>query len=249
MFTTTSLLPPLELTIQHYIDVFQKVPFMRYFYNSTFLATVGMLTNLFFGSLAGYAFAKLYFRCKRIIFIILLSSMMVPGIVTMVPQFLVIRFFPLFGGNDIFGQGGRGMLNSYWAIITPGAAGAFAVFFMRQFFMTLPNELGDAARIDGMREFNIYLQIYLPLTVPALVTLGVMTFHTGWNNFLWPLIVLNREELMTIQVGLSRFKFNHRSDFGPMMAGTVIATLPMILLFLVAQKSYLRGIAFSGIKN
>jgi multiple sugar transport system permease protein len=249
IFALESFWIPRQVTAEHYISVFTKVPFGRYFLNSLFLASAGVMTNLFFGGLAGYAFAKLYFRGKKFIFITFLASMMIPGIVVMIPQFLVLRFFPLAGGNDFLGRGGSGFINSYGAIILPGAAGAFAVFFMRQFFLALPNEMGDSARIDGCGEFGIFGRIYLPLTKPALATLGIMTFQGGWNSFMWPLIVLNDETKMTIQVGLSRFAYEHGSDFGPLMAGTVIATLPMLAIFFYAQKYFVQGIAFTGGKN
>ncbi|MDI3310429.1 MAG: carbohydrate ABC transporter permease [Thermoanaerobacterium sp.] len=240
---------PSHITLIHYIEAFSTVPFGRYFFNSAVLAIGGVLTNLFFGSLGGYAFARLNFKGKRVLFIALLSSMMIPGIVTMVPSFLVLKNFPLVGGNNIFGHGGNGFINTYWAILLPGAAGAFAVFFMKQFFLTLPEELADAARIDGCSEFRIFWNIYLPLTKPALATLGVMTFQAGWNSFMWPLIVLNSQDMMTVQVGLASFTYNHSANYGPLMAGTVIATLPMLLIFIYAQKYFVQGIAFTGTKN
>lgn len=238
-----------NFTFQHYKEVFQTVPFGRYFLNSTFLAVTGVLTNLFFGSLSGYAFAKLHFKGRRPLFLTLLASMMVPGVVTMVPSYLVLKYFPLAGGNNLFGIGGNGLLNNYLAIILPGAAGAFAVFFMKQFFETLPNELADAARIDGCSEFRIFWNIYLPLTKPALATLGIMTFQGGWNAFMWPLIVLNSQDMMTVQVGLASFSYNHNTDYGPLMSGTVVATIPMLFIFIFAQKYFVKGIAFSGGKN
>lgn len=250
LFSADSYFIPQKVTLDHYQTVFSKIPFARYFMNSFFLAAAGVVTNLILGSLAGYAFAKLYFRGKKVLFRILLSSMMVPGVVATIPQFMVLRSFPFAGGNDIFGQGGTGFINSYWAIILPGAVGAFAVFFMRQFFVGQPDELADAARIDGSGESGIFFRIYLPLTKPALATLGIMTFQGGWNNFLWPLIVLNDEERMTIQVGLSKFIYNYGDkDYGPLLAGTVIATLPMIIIFLFAQKYFVQGISFTGSKN
>jgi len=240
---------PSKLTLQHYKDAFSTVPFARYFLNSAILAVAGVLSNLFFGSLGGYAFSKLEFKGKKSLFVALLSSMMVPGIVTMVPSFLVLKNFPLMGGNNILGKGGMGFINSYWAIILPGAAGAFAVFFMRQFFNSLPDDLADAARIDGCSEFRIFWNIYLPLTKPALATLGVMTFQAGWNSFMWPLIVLNSDKMMTVQVGLASFTYSHNTNYGPLMAGTVIVTLPMLIIFMYAQKYFVQGIAFTGGKN
>ena len=212
-----------NFSLQNYKKAFDVIPFGRYFLNSFYLAGMGVLTNVFLGALAGYSFAKLKFRGRKVTFSLLLSSMMIPGVITMIPQFLVLKNFPLVGGNNIFGQGGQGLINHYAAIILPGAVGAYAVFFMKQFFETLPDELAEAARVDGCSEFRIFWNIYLPLILPAAVTLGIMTFQSGWNSFMWPMIVL--------------------------MAGTVISVLPTLLLFLFAQKYYIQGIAFSGSKD
>lgn len=238
-----------NFSLQNYKKAFDVIPFGRYFLNSFYLAGMGVLTNVFLGALAGYSFAKLKFRGRKVTFSLLLSSMMIPAVITMIPQFLVLKNFPLVGGNNIFGQGGQGLINHYAAIILPGAVGAYAVFFMKQFFETLPDELAEAARVDGCSEFRIFWNIYLPLILPAAVTLGIMTFQSGWNSFMWPMIVLNSRDMMTIQVGLSTFQYQYNTQYGPLMAGTVISVLPTLLLFLFAQKYYIQGIAFSGSKD
>lgn len=248
IYNNSMALIPNEITFEHYKEVFDQIPFGRYFMNSTILAVGGVLTNIFFGSLGGYALAKLKFRYKKPIFYLFLGSMMIPSIVTMIPLFLVLKNFPLVGGNNILGQGGLGFINSYWAILLPGAAGAFALFFMKQFFETLPSELAEAGRIDGCTEFQIFSKIYFPLLKPGIVTLGIMTFQSGWNSFMWPLIVLNSEKMMTVQVGLSAFQYNYSSNYGALMAGTLISIIPTLLLFVVAQKYYVQGIAFTGNK-
>lgn len=235
-----------NFSLENYKKAFERIPFFRYFINSLILAIGGVITNLFFGSLAGYAFAKMRFRGRKPIFMMFLSSMMVPATCTMIPSFLVLKHFPLMGGNNIWGEGGIGLINTYWAILLPGAAGAFAIFFMKQFFETLPSELAEAARLDGCSEFGIFSKIYLPLIKPAALTLSIMTFQSGWNSFMWPMIVLNSEDMMTIQVGLSAFQYNYSTDYGPLMAGTVIATIPTLLFFISVQKYYVEGIAFSG---
>jgi len=240
---------PSEITFDHYIKAFTTVPFGRYFLNSSYLAIMGVIFNLFFGSLAGYAFAKLKFRCKDQIFKTLLASLMVPGIITLIPSYIILKHFPLIGGNNLFGQGGNGFINSFWGVILPGAAGAFAIFFMRQFFLTLPDDLGEAARIEGAGEFTIFWKIYLPLSKPALAALGILTFQSGWNLFLWPLIVLNDSNKWTVQIGLQAFSFNHATQYGPMMAASVVASIPVLGVFIFAQKYFIQGIAFSGIKR
>ncbi|MEK0313251.1 carbohydrate ABC transporter permease [Cohnella sp. 56] len=240
---------PSRLTLEHYRAAFTTVPFGLYFWNSLVLAASGVAANLFFGSLSGFAFAKLNFRLNKPLFRVLLAAMMIPGIVTMIPSFYVLKHFPFAGGNDWYGAGGNGFLNSFWGIILPGASGSFAVFFMRQFFLTLPSDMMEMARIEGAGEFRIFWNIYWPLTKPALATLGIFTFQAGWNSFLWPMIILNDPDKATIQMGLQAFSYNHQTDFGPMMAGALIAILPILVLFLALQKYFVQGIAFSGTKG
>lgn len=237
---------PMSPTIDNYIQVFTSVPFARYFVNTLIVAVGGVICNLILGSMAGYALAKLHFRGRHTVFLIYLASMMIPSIVTMIPTFLVLRHVPFAGGNDIFGNGGLGLINTYWAVILPGAAGAFAVFFMRQFFESIPDELGEAARVDGAGEFRIFWTVYLPLAKSGLAVLGLLTFQSGWNNFMWPLIVLNDPDMMTVQVGLAGFTNNYSTDYGPLMAGTVITMLPVLVVFLFAQRWIIEGIAHTG---
>ncbi|WP_142434570.1 carbohydrate ABC transporter permease [Enterococcus gallinarum] len=239
---------PSHFTWDHYKEVFKTMPFLNYLKNSLILALGGVATNLFFGSLAGYSFGQLKFKGKKPIFLVFLASMMVPSIVTMIPTFIVLRGFPLAGGNDLTGTGGLGLINSYWAILLPGAAGAFSIFFMKQFFEQLPKELGESARIDGASEFKIFWNVYFPLAKPALTTLGIMTFQAGWNAFMWPMIVLNADEMKTVQVGLAAFQYNYNTNYGPLMAGTILATLPVLVLFIFAQRNYVQGMADAGIK-
>lgn len=239
---------PSHFTWDHYKEVFETMPFLNYLKNSLILALGGVATNLFFGSLAGYSFGQLKFKGKKPIFLVFLASMMVPSIVTMIPTFIVLRGFPLAGGNDLTGTGGLGLINSYWAILLPGAAGAFSIFFMKQFFEQLPKELVESARIDGASEFKIFWNVYFPLAKPALTTLGIMTFQAGWNAFMWPMIVLNADEMKTVQVGLAAFQYNYNTNYGPLMAGTILATLPVLVLFIFAQRNYVQGMADAGIK-
>lgn len=239
---------PTRITLQHYVDAFTVVPFARYFTNSLTMGAAGVATNLFFGGLAGYAFAMLRFPGRILLFRILLASMMVPGVVTLIPSYLIVRSFPLAGGNNLLGQGGFGLLNNYLGVILPGAAGAFAVFLMRQFFLTLPSELGEAARLDGCDEFRIFWKIYLPLCRPALATLAIFTFQAGWNAFLWPLIIFTDPNMSTVQMGLGAFSFNRSTDYGALMAASVVVTLPVLLLFLFAQRYFTQGLAFTSTK-
>ncbi len=233
-------------TLKNYIHVFTTVPFARYFVNTIIVAVAGAAANLFFGSMAGYALSKLHFRGSHAVFSAYLASMMIPGIVTMIPTFLILRHIPLVGGNGVTGDGGVGSINTYWAVILPGAAGAFAVFFMKQFFDDLPDEMGEAARVDGSGEFRIFWSIYMPLSKSSLAVLGLLSFQAGWNNFMWPLIVLNDPDMMTIQVGLAAFVNDYTTDYGPLMAGTVITMVPVIIVFLFTQKWVVQGVAQTG---
>ena len=239
---------PTKFTLEHYAEVFRLIPYGRYILNSLVMAGLGVITNLFLGSLAGYSYARLRFKFKNIFFRSQVASMMIPSVITMIPTYLILRSLPLLGGNNILGQGGYGLLNTIWAVVLPWAVGSYAVFMMRQFFMTLPEELAEAARMDGCSEFRIFWQIYLPLCKPALATLAIFTFQAGWNSFLWPMIVLNDPNLKTVQMGLQTFSFNHSTNYGPMMAASIMAMLPMIILFVFAQRYFTQGIAFEGSK-
>ncbi|WP_093182621.1 carbohydrate ABC transporter permease [Sanguibacter gelidistatuariae] len=239
---------PRTWTFDNYVTVWQSVPFGRYFLNSTILALAGVVCNVFLGSLAGYAFAKLKFRGAKAFFAMLLASMMVPSIVTMIPTFLVLRKFPLVGGNSILGEGGSGFINSYMAVILPGAVGAFAIFMMKQFFETIPDSYAEAARLDGASEFRIFTRIYLPLAKPGMAVLAILTFQSGWNNFMWPLIVLSDPKMMTVQVGLASFMNDYETDYGPLMAGTVISMIPVLVVFLVCQRYIIEGVSHVGNK-
>ena len=223
--------------------------FGRYAMNSLFLGVANLATNVLLSALAGYAFARLRFPGRNLLFLLVLATLMVPYQVTIIPLFVIIRHVPLFGGNDLLGQGGIGWINSYWGLVVPGAVGAFGIFMLRQFFQTLPNELEDAARIDGAGEFRIFWQIMLPLAMPAVATLAIFSFQAGWNAFLWPLLITTTEDMRTIQLGLTVFVQQYSTRWDQLMAATVVATLPVIVVFGLGQRLLVRSIAFSGIKG
>jgi len=227
----------------------QAAPFGRYFANTVVYSVAVTASNLLFCSMAAYAFARLRFPGRNVLFILVLGTMMVPSQVTMVPVFVLLKRWPLAGGNDLMGIGGHGLLNSYAGLVLPGAVGAFGIFLLRQFFMTLPRELEDAARIDGCSEAGIYWRIILPLSKPALATLGVFTFTAAWNEFLWPLLVMSKESMKTLQVGLQVFQTQYTTRWDLLMAGTVIVTIPVLIIFLAGQRYFTRGIALSGMKG
>jgi multiple sugar transport system permease protein len=174
--------------------------------------------------------------------------MMIPGQVTLIPTYIILKNIPFFGGNNWLGQGGHGWLDSYWGLIIPQVASAFAIFLMRQYMRTIPNDLLDAARIDGASELRIWAQIVMPLCRPALAALGIFTFTYQWDNFYWPLIIVSSEELRTLPLGLALFVVRNRTAWDLLMAGSVVATLPVLIVFLIFQRHFVRGIAMSGLK-
>jgi multiple sugar transport system permease protein len=175
--------------------------------------------------------------------------MMVPGQVTLVPNYIILRHIPFFGGNDAFGNGGHGWLDSYYGLILPGAVSAFGVFLLRQYMLSIPNDLLDAARIDGASEFRIFWRLVLPLCGPVLAATGIFTFTYAWEDFFWPLIIISSPDHYTAPLGLALFVVKNRTSWDVLMAGSVIATLPMILVFMVFQRKFIQGISMSGLKG
>ncbi|MDJ0335337.1 MAG: carbohydrate ABC transporter permease [Rhodoglobus sp.] len=239
---------PQEWMFSNYAATLDAAPFGTYFRNSLIIASTHTIITIALGSLAGYALARVYFRGREAIFLAFVAMLMIPTYTKIVPQFLLVKFMPLFGGNDIFGQGGIGWLNSWWALIIPGGLSASAIFLFRQFYLSLPKDLEEAARLDGLGEFRIYAQIYTPLIKPAIATVGLLTFQDSWNNFLWPLLVTTSADLRVIQVGLAVFQQLDNTQWQYLMAGTTMATVPMVLLFIFAQKYFIQGFTNAGIK-
>jgi multiple sugar transport system permease protein len=221
----------------------------RWFLNSVFVACSVTVLQLFFNSLAAYVFAKRQFPGKNAIFLLFLATMMIPGQITLIPNYLVIKHIPLFGGNDILGQGGSGWLDSYWGLIMPGVVSAFGIFLLRQYMVSIPDELLDAARIDGANEFSIYFRVVLPLCGPALAATGIFTFQGAWEDFFWPLIIVSSPDKYTAPLGLALFVVEKRTEWDVLFAGSVIATLPMIIVFIIFQRRFIQGISVSGLKG
>lgn len=226
---------PQRVILDNFVNAFQAAPFGRFYFNSLFVASAVTLGQLFTCSLAAYAFARLHFPGRDILFYIFLGTMMVPGQVTMIPGFMVLHWL--------------GWIDSYAALIVPGLASAFGTFLLRQFFLTIPRDLEDAAAIDGCSRFGVLWRIILPLSRPALATLAIFTFMGVFNDFLWALIVVSSEELKTVQLGLAIFRDRYQTDWGQLMAASVTATVPILLVFFFAQKYFIRGITLSGLKD
>jgi multiple sugar transport system permease protein len=225
---------PSSLHWQNYQAVLEQAPFGRWFLNSAIVTIVCVFGNLLFCSLAGYAFARFRFAGRGIAFFLILATLMVPFQVVMIPTFLIVRSL--------------GQIDTLGALILPNLASAFGIFMMRQFFRTLPIELEEAARIDGASRLGVLFKIVLPLSAPALATLGVITFMWTWNDFLWPLITIYSEDKMTLQLGLTTFQGQHQTNTALLMAANVMTMAPILLLFFAAQRWFVRGIATTGLK-
>jgi multiple sugar transport system permease protein len=235
---SSSYPPPLlpsTTTLSHYRELFAQQNMGRYFANSVIVATAATLLALFFNGMAGYAFAKLRFRGRDALFRVLLAGLLVPAQVTMIPLFGLLKFM--------------GLVNSYAAAIIPSAASIFGIFLVRQAALAIPDELLDAARIDGASEWRIFRSVVVPLLVPILVTLGVFVFLGTWNDFMWPLIVLTDRDMQTLPVALAGLSREHVQDNEMMMAGSVLTVLPVLALFLVLQRHYIRGLLSGAIKG
>jgi multiple sugar transport system permease protein len=240
---------PETFTLNNYRNFLQAQGFWRWILNSAILAVSVLLIQLIVNSMAAYAFAKRTFPGRDFLFLLMLGTLMIPGQIYLIPNYIILQHIPLFNGNDIMGMGGHGWLDSYWGLLVPYAFSVWSVFFMRQYMKSIPNELLDAARIDGASEFRIYWQIMLPLCVPVLAAQAIFTFTFVWNDFFWPLIVVSDPDLRTLQLGLALFVVKNRTAWDVVMAGSVLSTLPILIIFLLFQRYFIRGITLTGMKG
>jgi len=234
------VLIPRELHVANYPDALAAAPFGRFFLNSAVVAVSTVLCNLVFCSLAGYAFARLRFLGRGALFAVIMTTLMVPFQVTMIPQFIITKWL----GVHVLAQVG---INHLGALILPNAATAFGIFFLRQFFRTLPVEYEESARVDGASRLEVLWRIVLPLSLPALATLAALTFLDSWNNFLWPLIAVTSTSQMTVPLGLATFQGAHATEWTLLMAGNVMSLVPMLLIFFAAQRYFVRSVAATGL--
>ncbi|HEY6951720.1 MAG TPA: carbohydrate ABC transporter permease [Bacteroidota bacterium] len=219
----------------NFVEAMTLQPFGRFFLNTLIVAFASVAGQLLFCSMAAYAFARLRFARRDGIFAVYLGTMMIPAIVTIIPSFLLINSF--------------GWMNTYWALFTPTVSSVWGIFLLRQFFLTIPRDLEDAARVDGATELTIFWRIILPLSKPALATLAIFAFMGSWKDFLWPLIVTNRVDMRTVEVGISSFSTLYQTDWPHQMAAAVVVMLPIIVVFSFAQKYFVRGITMTGLKG
>jgi multiple sugar transport system permease protein len=234
------VLAPHVLRFANYADAWHSAPFGRFFVNSSVVAVTTVASNLLLCSLAGYAFARLRFLGSGVLFVTIMATLMVPFQVTMIPQFIITKWL---GVHLLAGVG----INHVGALILPNAATAFGVFFLRQFFRTLPVEYEESARVDGASRLTVLLRIVLPLSAPALATLAALTFLDSWNSFLWPLIAVTSTSQMTLPLGLATFQGAHATEWPLLMAGNVMSLAPMLVIFFLAQRYFIRSVAATGL--
>jgi len=226
---------PSSLYLDNYKEVWTAIPFGTYFWNTLKLTVILTVLQVLICSMAAYAFAKLRIPFKNVIFVLFMTNLMMPWHSIMVPQFSVV--------SDL------GLYNTHTGYVLVQLFSGFGIFLLRQFFMSLPNELNEAARIDGFSEWGIYWRIIMPLAKAGVSTLAIFTFTFMWNDYLAPLIYLQDEGLRTLQIGLKAFQTEHTTDYGLLMAGTLIATIPMVVVFLIGERFFTKGVATTGMKN
>lgn len=226
---------PQEASLANYAELFNRLNFGRFFFNSTAVAVVVTTGNLVFCSAVGYALALLEFRGKKALFALIMGTLMIPGVVTFVPLFVLVANLDL--------------VDTLPGLMLPFLVAPFGVFLMRQFMLGLPRELLDAARVDGAGELRIFFRVFLPLCTPALATLGILTFLGSWNNFLWPLVVAQTEDTYTLPVALALYSTGQNAtQYGLLLAGATIVVLPVLIVFMVFQRRFIQGIATTGLK-
>ncbi len=248
LFAVDMPLLPREWHWENFSTALATAPFLTYARNSFVIALTHTLSNLVLASMAGYALANIRFRGSTVVFAFVLASMMIPFYAIVIPEFLMVRHVPLAGGNNLFGQDGIGWIDSWPALLVPGLVSPFYIFLFRQFYLGTPTELMEASRLDGAGEIRIYSRIISPLIKPGMLTVALLAFESGWNNFLWPLLVTSRSEMRVIQLGLSVFRQEAGTDFNLLMAGTAMAAVPMIVLFAIFQRQFVNGMVATGIK-
>ena len=235
LVTTPTFLPK-AATTDNYQRLFSQLDFPRFFFNSSVVALVVTAGNLLFCPMLGYALAKLEWRGKRLIMGLVLATLMVPAGITLIPNFVLMR--------------NLGLVNTYPGLILPFLVGPFGVFLTRQFMYGIPNELLEAARIDGANEWRIFWQVVMPITVPVLATLGILTFLGSWNSFLYPLVMAQEPNMYTLPVALATFATGqYQADHGMLMAGSVVLVVPVLLIFILFQRWITEGIATTGLKG
>lgn len=239
---------PESLNLENYVEALTTGNWGIYFRNSLIITITSIVFSLLFNSIAGYAFARLRFRGSKVLFTLLLVGLMMPPQVTMLPTFLIMAKFPLVGGNNIWGFGGSGLMNTLPGVIIPLVSGSFGIFLCKQFYENFPKSLDEAAQIDGASKWRTYFSIYIPNSKVILATLALLKGSAVWNDYLWPLVMTNSETMRTVQLALTMFRDESTVRWGPLMAAATLVSLPMIVLFLFAQKYFVQGVVSTGLK-
>jgi multiple sugar transport system permease protein len=226
---------PNPFTFNSYKKVFSDFPMLTFLFNSIIVAALTTFGTMIIASMAGYAFGRMHFKFRNTLFLLYLATMMIPSQVTMIPQFILLK--------------NLGWLNTYQGLIVPNIFGVFAVFLMRQSFLALPKELEEAAFVDGANHWIVFSKIMFPLMKPTLATLGIFTFMQSWNNYLWPLIITSSQKMATLPLGLSMMQGQYTTDWNLVMAGVAISIIPILAVYIFAQKYFIQGMTMSGIKE
>lgn len=240
---------PTNPTLENFRRSFVGANLARALLNSAIVSTAAIIANCLLAVIAGYAFAMLKFPGSRVLFYTLVSTAAVPISVTLIPLFLMARGIPLAGGNDILGAGGSGLLDTLAGVVLPYVVLPLNIFLARQFFMTAPSELAEAARVDGAGELRIFFRIYWPLSKPLIAVVAIFSFTSVWDDFLWPLVVTTSAETQTVQLALARFLASGDVQYGALMAGALIVTLPVLIIFFFNQRSFISGLAEGSLKG
>lgn len=239
---------PESFRLDNYKEVLTTGDWAVYFRNSLVITATSIVFSLLFNSIAGYAFARLNFKGSKVLFTLLLVGLMMPPQVTMLPTFLIMAKFPLLGGNNLAGFGGSGLMNTLPGVIVPLVSGSFGIFLCKQFYENFPKSLDEAAMLDGANKWQTYFLIYLPNSKVILATLALLKGTAVWNDYLWPLVMTNSEKMRTVQLALTMFADESTVRWGPMMAAATLISLPMLVLFLFAQKYFVQGVVSTGLK-
>lgn len=248
VYSAQPVILPKPPQFSNYVAALSTGNWPRYFVNSLIVTVITVVISLVINSMSGFVFARIPFKGRGLLFMLILLGMMIPAQVTLVPVFNLVRSVPFAGGNNWLGQGGKGLMNTYAGLILPYIAGSFGVFLCRQFYVTFPAELDDAAQIDGCGRLRQFTRIYLPLSGPLLASLGMLKFTGTWNEYTWPLVMTSGDSMKTVQIALTGFRDEAQIFWNQLMAATLVSSLPIYLLFFFAQDAFVSGLLAGSVK-
>lgn len=249
IYSADPVIIPAKLMFSNYADAMRNGNWLQYMYNTMLVTVITVVISLVINSMSGFVFARIPFRGRDVLFVLILLGMMIPPQITLIPVFSIVRRIPFLGGNNWMGEGGAGLMNTYAGLILPYIAGSFGVFLCRQFYMGFPKELDDAALIDGCGRFRQYIRIYLPLSGPVLASLGVLKFTGTWNEYTWPLVMTQGDKMKTVQLALTAYRTEGEVFWNQLMAATLVACVPIYVVFFFAQKHFVSGLLAGSVKG